>query len=75
MTGDSSGGGQDSVGLVAPKYDRLPPDQEMLVPPGHGQPPPLHEAVIEALAGPSGMQAVSPSTFDLYYNRYPYMEI
>ncbi|XP_071530997.1 uncharacterized protein [Panulirus ornatus] len=57
MTGDSSGGGQDSIGLVAPKYDHLPPDPEMLVPPGHGQPPPLHEAVIEALAGPSGMQA------------------
>ncbi|XP_042233482.1 protein tramtrack, beta isoform-like isoform X2 [Homarus americanus] len=57
MTGDSSGGGQDPVSLMVPKYDHVPPDQEMLPQSGLGQPPPLHEAVIEALAGPSGMQA------------------
>nr|XP_053628248.1 broad-complex core protein isoforms 1/2/3/4/5-like isoform X3 [Cherax quadricarinatus] len=56
MTGDSSGGGQDQVSLMTPKYD-MSSDQEMLTQSGLTQAAPLHEAVIEALAGPSGMQA------------------
>ncbi|XP_069173680.1 zinc finger and BTB domain-containing protein 7A isoform X7 [Procambarus clarkii] len=57
LTGDSSGGGQDQVGLLTPKYDHMSSDQDVLTQSALTQPPPLHEAVIEALAGPSGMQA------------------
>ncbi|XP_069999277.1 zinc finger and BTB domain-containing protein 7A isoform X4 [Penaeus vannamei] len=51
---DSSTGGQDSGNLMIPKYDDQ--DSEGLTQSGLSQAPPLSEAVIEALAGPSGMQ-------------------
>ncbi|XP_042868443.1 zinc finger and BTB domain-containing protein 24-like isoform X5 [Penaeus japonicus] len=51
---DSSTGGQDSGSLMIPKYDDQ--DSEGLTQSGLSQAPPLSEAVIEALAGPSGMQ-------------------
>lgn len=54
---DSSTGGQDSGSLMIPKYDDQ--DSEGLTQSGLSQAPPLSEAVIEALAGPSGMQGVS----------------
>ena len=54
----TSDGGQGSVKLMIPKYEQSS-EQEPIAQLGLGQQPPLHEAVIEALAGPSGMQGVS----------------
>lgn len=58
MAGNSSDGGQGNVKLMIPKYEQSS-EQESIAQLGLGQQPPLHEAVIEALAGPSGMQGVS----------------
>lgn len=58
MAGNSSAGGQCSTSLMIPKYDQAS-KQEAIAQFVHGQQPPLHEAVVEALAGPSGMQRVS----------------
>uniref|UniRef100_A0A0P4WAS4 BTB domain-containing protein n=1 Tax=Scylla olivacea TaxID=85551 RepID=A0A0P4WAS4_SCYOL len=55
MADNTSDGGQSSVKLMIPKYEQSS-EQEPIVQLGLGQQPPLHEAVIEALAGPSGMQ-------------------
>ncbi|XP_050722338.1 protein tramtrack, beta isoform-like isoform X3 [Eriocheir sinensis] len=55
MAGNSSAGGQCSTSLTIPKYDQAS-KQETIAQFVHGQQPPLHEAVVEALAGPSGMQ-------------------
>lgn len=53
---EPAGGEQNTATtLLIPKYDPMPPDQQEVC----VQPPSLHEAVIEALAGPSGMQGVS----------------
>ncbi|XP_045112607.1 protein tramtrack, beta isoform-like isoform X1 [Portunus trituberculatus] len=55
MADNTSDGGQSNVKLMIPKYEQSS-EQEPIVHLGLGQQPPLHEAVIEALAGPSGMQ-------------------
>ncbi|KAG0717327.1 Longitudinals lacking protein-like [Chionoecetes opilio] len=55
MASNSSDGGQGGVQLMIPKYEQSSV-QEPLGHLGLGQQPPLHEAVIEALAGPSGIQ-------------------
>ncbi|KAK4318832.1 hypothetical protein Pmani_010154 [Petrolisthes manimaculis] len=50
---ETSGGDQSTATtLLIPKYDPMPQEQQEVC----VQPPSLHEAVIEALAGPSGMQ-------------------
>lgn len=58
VTGNSSAGGQCSTNLMIPKYEESS-KQDTIAQLTLGQPLPLHETFVEALAGPSGIQRVS----------------
>lgn len=58
MAGNSSAGGEGTMNIMIPKYKQAS-KQDTIPQFALGQQPPLHETVVEALAGPSGMQRVS----------------